>query len=217
MKKALLIFALSACAWGHDFWLKPTPNRVVLEYGHEGGDEKYSPGVLKKAAGLNAGGAPVNVTVTEERGRCVLQGGPETVQIGAEVDTGFWTKSVRGWSNKSKREVSSYLLSEWSVYYCKVVLQPSASVGQAFGHRLEFVPAAVEEKTVRVRLLLNGQPLPNKPVYSQHDKVGETDSQGELSVQRGAQTQTVLSASHKEPLLNHPDADRLQLHAVLTL
>lgn len=215
MKKALLIFALSACAWGHDFWLKPTPNRVVLEYGHEGGDEKYSPGVLKKATGLNATGAPVNVTVTEENGRCVLQGGADAAQLGAEVDTGFWTKTIRGWTNKSRREFSSYLLSEWSVYYCKVVLQPSASVGQKIGHRLEFVPTAVDEKTARVRLLFDGQPLANKPVYSQHDKLGETDQQGELSVERS--TQTVLSASHKEPLLNHSDADRLQLHAVLTL
>jgi uncharacterized GH25 family protein len=216
MKKALLIFALSACAWGHDFWLKPaSPNRVVLEYGHEGSSDKYSPSVVKKATALNARGAPVKVAVAQDGERCVLSGDPEAVQVAAEVDTGYWTKTVHGWANKSKRESGSYLLSEWSLYYSKALLKPAASLNQPFGHRLEFVSTSVDEKAVRVRLLLNGQPLGGKAVYSQHEKLGETDSKGELSVGRNGLT--VMSASHKEPIQNNPDADRLHLHAVLTL
>lgn len=210
----LLLLTLSATA--HDFWLKPGASQAqaVLIYGHEGDEDPYTPGQVKKASGLDAQGAPTRVSSKVENGRCVLSGSPDTVQLGAEVDTGFWTKTVQGWSNKGKREVGNALLSEWSLYSSKALLKPAACLNRSFGHRLEFIPQAVDATSARLLLTLNGKPLPQQPVYSQHEKLGSTDEAGVITVKREALT--VVSANKREPLANNPDADRLNLHAVLS-
>lgn len=216
MKKAILLLALTAAAWGHDYWLKPTgPQRVLLQYGHEGSGDAYSAKVLTKVSAYDAAGAPVPASSQQEDGRCVLTADPSAAQLVAEVDTGYWTKSVRGWANKSKREAGYALLSEWSLYYNKVLLNPGATLNRPLGHPLEFVPVAIDASAGRFRLLLRGQPLADTPVYNGHRKVGQTDAAGEVALPR--EPLMVLSASHKEPLAGNPDADRLHLHAVLTV
>jgi nickel transport protein len=215
MRKLLLVWTLMTLPlWAHDYWLKPSGKRVVIAYGHGSETEAYSASVIKKATAVTPKG-PHSLSWQQEGPVCVLQPDSDATQVGVEIDSGYWTKTVQGWKNQSKREAGNYLLSEWSLYYSKLLLKPNAP-HKVMGHRLEFVPLEVDHSEVRLRLLLNGQPLAGKAIYSQHSKLGETDSKGEIKVKRDGDV-TVVSASHKEPVENNPDADRLNLHAVLTL
>lgn len=214
-REALLVIALGQAALSHDFWLKPQGQKAALCYGHAQEDSDYDKGNLKKVTALNSKGEPVKVSEGLEGRHITFAPGPEAVQLAVEMDTGFWVKTTEGWKNESKRTASNALLSEWSLYYSKILFNPQACLNKRIGQPLELVPVAIEGESLKVRLLLRGKPLPEVKLYDEHKKVGDTDEAGEALVPyRG---ELVLSASYREPLVNHPDADRLNLHAVVTL
>ena len=214
-RRLFLVLALGNMALAHDFWLKPQGQKAVLWYGHGSEDDDYDRGNLKKVAGLDAKGNGVKVSQSSDGKHLVLTPEPEAVQLAVEMDTGFWVKTVQGWKNESKRTADGVLLSEWSLYYSKVLLKPEACLNKPFGQRLELVPLALSGKNLKLRLLLNGKPLPEVKLYDEHKKVADTDPAGEATV--AYEEAMTLSAAYREPLTNHPDADRLHLHAVLSL
>ena len=214
-RRAILILALTPLAWSHDFWLKPQGHKAVLWYGHAHEDSDYDKNNLKKVSGLNAKGEPAKVIQGSDGKHVVLSGEDNLVQVAVEIDSGFWVKTVAGWKNESKRTASHVLLSEWSLYYSKLLLKPQASLNRAFGQQLELVPVALTADSLKVRLLLHGKPLGEVKLYDEHQKVADTDAAGEATV---PYTQAmVLSAAYREPLKDNPDADRLNLHAVVSL
>lgn len=210
-----LALALTGLAAAHDYWLKPAGRSVVLRYGHGSEDSAYKSEAVKKVLALNAKGQSVSVKAGLEDGRCRYEWQAEVAQLGTEIDGGFWCKTVTGWKNESKRQCANALLSEWSLYYAKVVLDPEASLHRSLGHPLEFLPLEISATSLRVRLLHAGKPAANVKIYQAHSKLAETDENGEATVARAGQL--VLSCSLKQPLAGNPDADRLNLHAVLTI
>ena len=218
-KKSLLclFFSLSlmGLAQAHDFWLKPEGSRAVLYYGHGNEDSPYKATCVKKSSGLSASGQAVAVRLTTEGNHCAFSWESGAVEIAAEIDTGYWIKTMQGWKNQSKRNAGSYLLSEWSLYYTKLLLKPGASLNRALGHQLEIVPLQISDKSLKVRVLLHGKPLAETKIYAGHDKVGDTDAAGEATVPKNGLL--VLTVSNREPLPDNQDADRLKLNAVLTV
>lgn len=214
-RRILLALALGQTALAHDFWLRPQGQKAVLWYGHTSEDSDYDRSNLKKALALDAKGAPLKVTQQSDGKHVVLSGDGDAAQLAVEMDTGFWVKTVQGWKNESKRSASGVLLSEWSLYYSKVLLKPEACLNKPFGQALELVPVSLQGKKLKVRLLLHGKPLADVKLYDEHQKVGESDPAGEATVDYSRDL--VLSASYRQPLANNPDADRLNLHAVLSL
>lgn len=216
LKTLLLGSLLLGVAQAHDFWLKPSSaNQAVLHYGHGSEDEGYSSKKIKKASGLNAQGQVTAVKLLPDGERTRLVGSDGSVQLGVELDDGFWVKTTRGWKNQSKREVSNALISQWSLSYTKVLLKPEACLNQAMGHQLEIIALQWSPKSTRIRVLHQGKGLARVKIYANHKKVADSDSQGEATIAGG--NNLVLSVSHRHPLRDNPDADRLNLHAVLTL
>ncbi len=210
-----MVLAVGQMALAHDFWLKPQGQKAAIWYGHASEDSDYDRGNLKKALAMNAKGDSLKVIQSSDGKHVVLSSDGEAVQLAVEMDTGFWVKTVQGWKNESKRTASGVLLSEWSLYYSKVLLKPDACLNKPFGQQLELVPIALHGKSLKVRLLLQGKALADVKLYDEHQKVADTDPAGEATV---AYSQAlVLSASYRQPLVNNPDADRLNLHAVLSL
>lgn len=214
-RQLILALALGRLALAHDFWLKPQGQKAALWYGHASEDSEYDRDNLKKALALNARGDSIKVVQGSDGKHVVLSSEGEAAQLAVEMDTGFWVKTVQGWKNESKRTASGVLLSEWSLYYSKVLLKPEACLNKPFGQQLELVPVAFSGKSLKVRLLLHGKPLADVKLYDEHQKVADTDQAGEATVDSSAGL--VLSASYRQPLANNPDADRLNLHAVLSL
>ncbi|MBN9419700.1 hypothetical protein ABS71_16945 [bacterium SCN 62-11] len=215
LRKIFLVLALGQMALAHDFWLKPQGQKAALWYGHASEDSEYDRANLKKASAFSAKGDPVKVAQTSDGKHVVLVPEAEAAQMAVEMDTGFWSKTVQGWKNESKRAVSGALLSEWSIYYSKVLLKPEACLNKSFGQTMELIPVALHGKNLKVRLVLRGKGLADVKLYDEHQKVADTDAAGEATVTYSEAM--VLSAGYREPLQNNPDADRLNLHAVLSL
>lgn len=214
-RQFMLVLVVGQMALAHDFWLKPQGQKASLWYGHAHEDSDYDKRNLKKVAALNAKGESVKVAQGSDGKHVVLSGDAEAVQLAVEMDTGFWVKTTEGWKNESKRTASGVLLSEWSVYYSKVLFKPLSCLNKSFGQQLELVPVGLSGNHLKVRLLLRGKPLSDVKLYDEHRKVAETDSAGEATVSYAGEM--VLSATYREPLSGHPDADRLSLHAVVSL
>mgnify|MGYP000947905186 CR=1 FL=1 len=216
LKTLLLGSLLLGVAQAHDFWLKPSSaNQAVLHYGHGSEDEGYSAKKIKNASGLNAQGQVTPVKLVPDGERTRLVGSSDSVQLGVELDDGFWVKTTQGWKNQSKRQVNNALISQWSLSYTKVLLKPEACLKQPLGHQLEIVAVQWSPKSTRIRVLHQGKALAGVKVYANHKKVADSDSLGEATIAEGKGL--VLSVSHRHPLKDNPDADRLNLHAVLTL
>ena len=215
LRKIFLVLALGQMALAHDFWLKPQGQKAALWYGHASEDSEYDRANLKKATAFNAKGETVKVSQGSDGKHIVLAPDSEAAQLAVEMDTGFWCKTVQGWKNESKRAVSGALLSEWSLYYSKVLFKPEACLNKSFGQTLELVPVALNGKNLKVRLVLRGKGLADVKLYDEHRKLADTDESGEATVTYAEAM--VLSAGYREPLSNNPDADRLNLHAVLSL
>ena len=62
---------------------------------------------------------------------------------------------------------------------------------------------------------MNGKALTDTKIFSGHDKVADTDAAGEATIAKDGLL--VLTVSTRQPLKDHPDADRLKLSAVLTI
>lgn len=215
VKRIFCLLLLTQWALAHNFWLKLEGQRAILYYGHGSDEMQYAKEVVKRVSGLTSGGKPAKVTWKLEGKHAVLLGQGDVAQMGVEVDEGFWTKSTEGWKNKSKREVANALAAEWSLSYSKVLLKPSACLNRRLDHKLEIVPLALEAKSLRLRVVLDGQPLSKVALSDGHEKSAETDSAGEATV--AYQTAVVYSVQTKQPLVNSPDADTYKLRAVLSL
>ena len=206
---------MSSLTLAHDFWLQLVPSGATLRYGHGQEEESYRPEKVKKATALDASGRSTNLQPNLEQGRIRLASPSDSVQLGVEIDNGYWSKNVSGWANRSKSETPGCLLSEWSHYYAKVLLKPQECLGRSFGHPLEIVPLKVSPERLQVRILHDGKPVPQVKVYSNHKKVAESNEQGEA--EWGRSGETVVSVGLKSPLQGNPHADRLNLHACLTV
>lgn len=215
MRWLLPFLLLTGLAWAHDFWLKPAGSLAILWYGHEEESAAYAPDRVKKALALSASGQSIAVKQSQEAGKVRLTPAAEAAQLAVEVDTGYWSKTPLGWQNKPRREASSVIMTEWSLYYSKLLLKPQACVNRPFGQKLEIVPIQVQQQSVRVKVLLDGKPQAGLKLYADHERVGVTSESGEATLEwKGL---TVVSVSFKQPLEGNPDADRLNLNAVLTL
>lgn len=215
MKRLLCLLLMTQLGLAHNFWLKPQGNRAVLFYGHGIEEIQYSKDIVKKVSGMNSDGKPAKVSWEMDDKHAVLVGTPEVAQMGAEIDEGYWSKTPQGWKNQSRRQAPEALASEWSLSYSKVLLKPGACLNRPFGHKLEIVPVSLEGKTIHLRVLLDGKPLPKAPLSDGHKKAAETDSHGEATV--AYEGPTVYSVQDKEPLANSPEAETYKLRAVLSL
>jgi uncharacterized GH25 family protein len=182
-----LLLALSATAMGldigcaHDVWITTTGagavRRAVVNYGHPfdrpptvadkivdlvaiTSEGKTS--LLDGISAVRAGGASVVVSrAFTDHGRTL---------IAARYDNGYWVKVAdKLYRNASKRFVPDAMDSMWSAKFAKALTGAGAPWSTVVGHDLELVPlddpAAVKPgKTLRLRLLFHGNPLPDAQV-----------------------------------------------------
>ncbi len=214
MRSFLLFFCLlTLSAWSHDFWLQPESGGAALIYGHRDQRNDYRERVVKKVEARDSRGQAVTVNTLYDASLVRLRHSPLATVVAAEVDTGFWVKTVHGWRNRSKKGESRYLQSHWSRHWAKLV---RANDQAKVGHPLEFVDLRRQGETLAGRVVLRGKPVTDAPIYQNHNRVTRTDSGGRFSLKVAPSETAILMVNHKEELVDHPDADSLKLAATVT-
>jgi uncharacterized GH25 family protein len=221
MKRQLILLALlgfvvtATPSWAHDYWLKPDGSgAAVLIYGHADDSEPYKAEVIKAVSGWATDGAKKEVTKTFAKDQLKLSGSGVTTWA-VEIDNGYWTKTIQGWKNVSKRQRAKYIKSTWDRHFAKLVDAKNAD--QLVGHPLEIVLTSVSATKVEGKVLLRGKPAVGVPIERDHKKLGTTDANGQFTTKPKGPGLMVLSARQQEKIEGNADADLLNLDATLTV
>ena len=131
-----LLFLQATPTFAHDFWLKPDNGGAVLIYGHGDDSTPYVESVVKKLTAWAGDGSSAQVSKSFANGLLKLKATNATAW-GAEVDNGYWTKTIQGWKNVSKRQQTKYIKSTWDRHFAKLV--PAKSPNRVMGQPIEIV------------------------------------------------------------------------------
>lgn len=209
----LALMAGPACA--HGYWLKPDGSgAATLQYGHGSESDSYKAEVVKSVGGWSADGSKKAVAKTFAKGQLKLSGSGVSIWT-AEIDNGYWTKTIQGWKNLGKRQQPNNLKSTWDRHFAKLVDAKSAST--AVGQQLEIVLTSVSAGRIEGKVLRDGKPAGDVALLKGHDKLGKTDANGKFSVKSDGPGLFTLGAHIQEKLEGNPDADFLNLDATITI
>jgi uncharacterized GH25 family protein len=149
-----------------------------------------------------------------------VSGQPAAVM--AEIDNGYWSKTIYGWKELPKRKASRVVEAIRSLYFTRALLSWNGAVQEASGGtRLEIVPMAdpftmKPGDSLSVRVLGSGKPLQDIEVVGlDHAKRGITDKDGMIKVPL-TEGLNLVTVEYKEKIKDDPDADALSLTATLT-
>ncbi len=214
--------AMPGAAGAHEFWIEGKGQELLLVFGHGSNRAEFDLNKVKSVLALDKSGGKIPVATEKRDKALVLRPSGEAAVIYAEVDNGYWCKTIYGWKNVGKTKASRVVEAIRSLNYAKKLLAGGEVVTKPLeGAALEIVPLVdpfqMKEKDVLgVQVFFQGKPLSGVEVTgSDHQKLGTTDSQGIIKVPISAGTQLV-AVSCKEPLKGDPEADFLSITATLS-
>ena len=227
MKRRIPILTLpfllvAATCMAHDFWVEKAGTTLKVVYGHGSQRLPYDPASIKEVHGFDAQGKEMQVGLEKKKDSALLVPKGDASVITMTVDDGCWVKTIMGLKKGSKRNARRAIDSYQAFDCSKAILAWGEAAGKPLGLKLEIVPLqnVFEVKAgqkLQVKVLLDGEPLANAEVESlEHTKTAKTDAKGIAEVPLSAEGLKVITARHRMPLKDNPDADALKLTASLT-
>jgi uncharacterized GH25 family protein len=216
--------AVGAAA-AHDLWLEPAPGGFTVQYGHHpqlvshGGETRipYAPAIVKSALCVDAVGSQ----------RPAKFGSSYPVRLEGDcavayvlTSSGYWTKTTAGTKNLKKTEVTAPLNAWQSFESVKQIVAWGEGASRPLGTTLEIVPAenplALHDgDKLTLRVLANGQPVPNAVVTYDGKPRGETGADGAVNIRVKHGGQQLIQASTRTPHAG-PEADEVVHTTALT-
>jgi nickel transport protein len=209
----------------HDLWLEPEPGGYRLLYGHHpqlvshGGETRiaYAPAIVKSALCVDSGGSqrPAKLGSTYP---VRLEGDCAVAYV--LTSSGYWTKTTAGAKNLKKTEVTAPLSAWQSFESVKQIGAWGEGASRPLGAALEIVPAenplALHDgDKLTVRVLANGQPVPNAVVTYDGKPRGETGADGAVNIRVRHGGMQLVQASVRTPHAG-PEADEVVHTTALT-
>lgn len=220
MRKLLtILWLLTLCtsAWAHNYWLRPVEGGIQVALGHGQETESYPKNSVKRLIAFDDKGQTLpSAEVFSEKDGLLIKA-PSASGYLAEVDYGTWIKTIHGWKLGSKTDNGDRVLkSVWNLQYCKLVRPSTMAVN--LGLPLEIVVERASSNSLQGRLLHQGRPATERPLFSGHERLGKTDDQGKFLLERSSASNLwVVTADIEEELPDHPQADRKSLTTTITV
>lgn len=218
----ILFLFLAPRADAHDFWIEQEGKEFAVVFGHGTHREEFDPSKIKKVIAFDHQGKEISVT-KEKKGKGVVLKPIESPSLMiAEIDNGYWSKTIYGWKNLPKRKASRVVEAIRSLNYSKVLLSWSEMARKPVESlTLDILPMEDPFRMkigdhLPVRILQHGKPLTGVEVTgNDHIKIGTSDKDGilKLLLSKGHQ---LITVTYKEPLKDDPDADYLSITSTLT-
>jgi ABC-type Co2+ transport system permease subunit len=212
----------AASGFAHDYWIEKDGASYAVVYGHGNQRMEYDPANVKRVTVYDAAGKPIAFQ-TEVQGKIltIKPAGPPSVIV-AELDRGYWSKTISGWKHVPKRQAAHVVEAVRSYDYSKsIVSWGDAAQKPMEGVKLDLVPQenpfdVKVGDTLPVKVVYGGKPLAGAEVEGDDEKVTTTDSEGiaRVPLKKG---RIVISVDHREPLKDDPDADFVSVTTTLTL
>jgi len=217
-----LLLAFVPGVSAHDFWMDRSGQGFLLIFGHGDQREEFDPSKVKAVKAFGPGGREIEVRREKKGKGLLLQPVERPSWIYAEIDNGYWSKTIYGWRNLPKRKASRVVEAIHSFYYSKALMSWSDALQSPVpSAQLDIVllKNPFESKagdSLPIKVLLRGKPLAGVEVEGgDHDIVSTTDKDGIARVRMSGGHQ-LLSVDLKEPIKDDPDADYMSFTATLT-
>jgi nickel transport protein len=219
-----LLFLVVPEVSAHDFWIDRKGKEFLLVYGHGDQREEFDYSKVKTLKAFGPGGGDIEVRM-EKKGKAkglLLQPVEPPSWILAEIDNGYWSKTIYGWKNLPKRKASRVVEAIRSFYYSKALLawgdalQSPISSAQLDIVLLKNPYELKAGASLPIKVFYKGEPIAGVEVEGRdHEVISTTDKEGIAGI-RLTRGQQLISVSYKEPLRDDPDADYLSCTATLT-
>lgn len=219
-----MLFLVAPEVFAHDFWIERKGKEFLLVYGHGDQRMEFNSSNVKTVKAFGPGGGEIEVRM-EKKGevkRLLLQPVESPSWILAEIDNGYWSKTIYGWKHLPKRKASRVVEAIHSFYYSKALmawndaLQNPISSAQLDIVLLKNPYELKAGASLPIKVFYQGKPIAGVEVEGRdHEIISTTDKDGIAGI-RLTRGQQLISASHKEPLKDDPDADYLSCTATLT-
>lgn len=220
---ALFFSLATASVQAHDAWVEPAGEDYQIVYGHADDLQDYEPAKVKELEVYSVEGESLPFGQMQHDDQVMIQPEDEVAMITLFFDNGFWTKTVDDESvNESKSNFEEYLEAFHSLKYGKSLFTWSEAAMQPKGLELEIVPLNnpfTLDNGDMLQVLYQGEPLADAVVGYGGDRNKDesskvnTDAQGKAEIEM--RTGELLTAAHRVPLPDSPDADARTLSANL--
>ena len=163
---ASLFVAAATPAFSHGAWIGERWGTLAVIYGHGPADEAYDPAKVKSVSALGEDGKVLPVTIVPADNHALLKLDGDPAIVALEFDNGYWSESADGkWVNKPKNEVPGAKQASHSVKYSITLVHAHGDLPGFPAQPLQIVPldnpiGLKPGERFRVRLLLDGRPLP---------------------------------------------------------
>lgn len=218
---AIFLFQASTVS-AHDYLIEQKGPDLLLFYGHGAQAMEFETAKVSKLKAIDAQGKDLQVQKEKRDKALLLKVSGQPAVVMAEIDNGYWSKTIYGWKELPKRKASRVVEAIRSLYYTKVLLSWTGAVQDTAGSaRLSIVPmenpfVIKSGAQLPVRITGNGKPLPGVEVIGfDHAKRGKTDNDGVIRIPVNAGL-NLVTVEYKEPIKDDPDADAISLTATLT-
>jgi len=222
----LLFYTYTLNTLAHDLWLEKEGNKLVLYYGHKYPHDKnehsvkklkYNPSNVKSVICIDKKGNKREIPFSKKYPVSIEANNCEIIYV--IYSSGYWTKTPYGEVNKPKNEVDMAVKSWLSFEIVKRINNWNKTLKKPFINKLEIIPRNnladinVGDK-LRLKVLLNGKPVENAPVYYNGKFRGTTDEEGNINIKiRNKGFQLVEASYDKE--INSPKADKVIYTTIL--
>lgn len=219
---ALILLFFASASQAHDFWIEQKGQDLAVVFGHGAQREEFDPAKIKSVRVLDSQGKEISAQKEKKDKSLVVKASGQPAAIVAEIDNGYWSKTIYGWKELPKRKASRVVEAVRSLFYTKAIISWSEAVQAASGGaRLDIMPLKnpfdlKPGDPLPLQILLGGRPLPGaEAIGPDHAKLGTAGKEGIVKVPL-ARGFNLVTVEHKEALKDDPDADALHLTATLT-
>ena len=226
MQKVVLLLAATmimgvSAASAHDYWIEKKGDGYAAVYGHGDTRLDYDPASLKKVTVYNAAGKTLDFKKEVQSKAIIIRPVGSACLILADLESGYWSRTIYGLKNLPKRKATRPLESFKSYHYSKSIISSGeAAVKPVDGLKLDIIPLKnpLDLKagdSLQLKVLWEGNPLAGTTLEGDHQKSGVTDKEGlvKVTLKKGRQIYTV---EKRDPLKGDPDADFIDTTTTLT-
>ncbi len=226
-----ILLLLPACplAIAHDAWIEKRDGKLIVVYAEGTVEEPYEPRKVQEVKAYDVKGHVVPIEIVAQKESVVLAPNKEAAIVTTFFDNGFWTETPEGWKKISKREAAvkfSVKRAIRSKKYAKTLLIPcevfSKPTGIFFEIVLEKDPFSLKTgQALPIQVLMDSKPFEGAVIryvdkgHSSKD-VLKTNKEGKANVVLEKPGLQLITAWHKAPVKDDPDADMLFLSTSLT-
>ncbi len=222
-----ILLTFISLAFAHDLWLEKERNTYKLLYGHKyphKGENSISPKILK----YNPENVKSILCITEngekreinfQKKYPVKFNNTECALIYVIYSSGYWSKTPYGEFNKPKNQTEMVIDSWLSYEIVKRINKWNKNLEKSFINTLEIIPTNNPLKLeigdkLRLKILFNGKPLENIPVYYNGKFRGTTDENGRINIRIKKYGFQMIEATFKQKV-NSQKADKIVYTTIL--